>query len=122
MVETIIYCQKNYTIQDCSGCITTEELFETAKSFFGASHTPYVIWDFSFAHMINITPQTFQKLVSIWIKQRARRGGGKTAIIAPVDLEYSFSKMFETIPTLKKATFKTRVFGSLGEAKQWFFE
>jgi len=122
MIETIIYPKKKYTIQECSGYLTTEELFETAKSFFGCSHTPYVIWDFSFAQMINITLQTFQKLVSIWIKQRARRGGGKTAIIAPVNLEYGFSKMFKTIPALKKASFETRVFGSLGEAKQWFFE
>jgi len=122
MIETIIYPKKKYTIQECSGHITTEELFETAKSFFGVSHTPYIIWDFTFARMINITPQTFQKLVSIWTKQRARRGDVKTAIIAPVNLEDGFSKMFETIPALKKASFDTRVFGSLGEAKQWFFE
>ena len=122
MIETIIYPKKRYTIQECSGYITTEELFATAKSFFGVSHTPNIIWDFSVAQMINITPLTFQKLVSIWMKQRARRGGGKTAVIAPVDLAYGFSKMFETIPALKKASFETRVFGSLGEAKQWFLE
>ena len=122
MIETHIYPKKKYTIQECSGNLTKEELFETAKSFFGTSHTPYIIWDFSFAQMINMLPQTFQKLVSIWIKQRARRGGGKTAIIAPVDLGYGFSKMFETMPGLKKASFEMGVFESLVEAKQWFLE
>ena len=122
MIETIIYPKKKYTVQECTGDITTEELLKTAQSFFGGSHTPYVIWDFSFAQMINISPDTIKRLIRIWIKQRARRGGGKTAIIVPVNLEYSFSKMFETLRELNKATFETKVFGSLEEAKQWFFE
>ena len=122
MIETVIYPKEKYTVQECSGDITKKELFETAQSFFGGLYTPNVIWDFSSAQMIDITPHNINKLVSIWIKQRVRRGGGKTAIIAPAALEYSFSKMFETIPELKKASFETRVFGSLKEAKQWFFE
>lgn len=122
MIETIIFPKKKYTIQECFGDITTEELLETAQSFFGSAHTPYVIWDFSIAQMINISPETIKRLVVIWNKQRARRGYGKTAIIAPAALEFSFSKMFETIPKLNNASFETRVFGSLGEAKQWFSE
>jgi membrane glycosyltransferase len=122
MIKTIIYPKKNYTIQECTGNITTEELLATAQSFFGGSHTPYVIWDFSLAQMINISPETIKRLVVIWNKQRARRGGGKTAIIAPAYLEYSFSKMFEIITNLNKDSFEMRVLGSLGEAKQWFFE
>ena len=122
MVKTIIYPKKKYTVQQCSGNITTEELLGTAQSFFGGAHTPYVIWDFSLAQMINMSPATMKRLVVIWNKQRARRGGGKTAIIAPAYLEYSFSKMFEALSNLNKDSFETRVFGSLGEAKQWFIE
>lgn len=122
MIETIIFPKKQYTVQDCSGYITTEELFETAESFFGISYTPYVIWDFSNAKMVDISPENIVKLASLWTKQIALKGGGKTAIIAPADLEYSYSQMFETIPELKKASFKTRVFGSIGDAKQWFLE
>jgi membrane glycosyltransferase len=122
MIETIIFPKKKYTIQECFGDITKEELLETAQSFFGGAHTPYVIWDFSFARMINLSPNTIQRLVDIWNKQRARRGGGKTAIIAPAYLEYSFSRMFETIPELNNVSFEMKVFGSLGEAKQWFSE
>ena len=121
MVETIIYCQQNFTVQECTGEITQEELIDTAQSFFGGSHTPYVIWDFSLAHMINISPQTIKRLVIIWIKQRARRGSGKTAIVAPSNLEYGFSNMFETMSELNTAPFETRVFGSLEKAKQWLF-
>jgi membrane glycosyltransferase len=122
MIETIIFPKKKYTIQECFGDITKEELLETAQSFFGGAHTPYVIWDFSFARMINLSPNTIQRLVDICNKQRARRGGGKTAIIAPAYLEYSFSRMFETIPELNNVSFEMKVFGSLGEAKQWFSE
>ncbi|MBN2323946.1 MAG: hypothetical protein JXQ30_09435 [Spirochaetes bacterium] len=122
MIETIIFPKKNYTIQECFGDISTEELLETAQSFFGGVHTPYVIWDFSFAQMINLSPGTVKRLVDIWDKQRARRGGGKTAIIAPAYLEYSFSQMFETVTELTKSSFETKVFGSLGEAKEWFRE
>lgn len=121
MVETIIYCQQNYTLQECTGLVTNKELLDTAQSFFGGSHTRYVIWDFSVAQMINISPETIQKLVAIWLKQKARRRGGKTAVVAPADLEYSFSNILDTISELNEAPFETRVFRSLEDAKQWLF-
>ena len=122
MIKTIIFPKKKYTVQECFGNLTTEELLETARSFFGGVHTPNIIWDFSLVRMINISPETIERLVDIWIKQNARRGGVKTAIIAPVDLEYSFSLLFGSISELNKATFETKIVSSLGEAKQWFFE
>ena len=119
MIETIIYNRQDLTIQECTGEVTKEELLDTAQSFFGGSHTLYIMWDFSFAHMTNISPQAFKQLVDIWQKHGYSRGGGKTAIVAPASLEHSFSSMFETIIESSEAPFETRVFGSLEEAKQW---
>ena len=110
---------QNFTIQECNGEITTEELLDTAQSFFGIAHTPYIIWDFSLAHMTNISPQVFKQLIDIWQKQGYCRGRCKTAIVAPSDLEHSFSSMFNTIIELWKAPLETRVFASLEKAKQW---
>lgn len=122
MIKTIIFPKKNYTVQDCSGNLTTEDLLETARSFFGSSHTPYVIWDFTLARMINISPNTIKKLIVIWSEHNKRWGGGKIAIMVPTALEYSFSQMFESIPELEKANFETKIVSTLGEAKQWFAE
>lgn len=122
MIETIIFPKKKYTIQECFGKVTTEELLETARSFFGGVHTKNIIWDFSLVQMTNISPETIKRLVDIWIKRNARRGGVKTAIIAPANLAHSFLKTFGTMSELNKATFKTKIVSSLGEAKRWFFE
>lgn len=81
MIETIIYCQQHLTIQECTGEVTKKELLDTAQSFFGGSHTLYRIWDFSFAHMINISPQAFKQLVGIWQKQGYAKESAKTAIV-----------------------------------------
>lgn len=122
MIETIIFPKKNYTVQECFGTITTEELLDTARSFFGGMHTPHVIWDFSIAEMVNISPQTVQKLAITWSKQSPRRAGCKMAIIVPPELQYSYSTMFESMPELQKANFETKIVSSLGEAKEWFSE
>jgi hypothetical protein len=122
MIETIIYNRQDLTVQECNGKITNEELLETAQSFFGIPHTVYVIWDFSFAHLSDFSPQTIQKMVAIWLQQIPCSECNKIAIVAPENLEHSFSSMFTAIVELRKAPLKTSVFGSLEKAKQWLFK
>jgi hypothetical protein len=121
MIETIIYNRQDLTIQECNGKITNEELLETAQSFFGRPHTVYIVWDFSFAHLSDFSPQTLQKVVAIWLQQIPCCESNKIAIVAPENLEHSFSSMFKAILELCKAPLNTNVFGSLEEAKQWLF-
>jgi len=122
MIETIIFPKKKYTVQECCGELTTYELLETASSFFSSTHTPNVIWDFSLAQLVNISPNAIKQLVFIWSEQNTRWGGGKIAIVAPLDLQYTFSMIFESVPELEKANFETKIVSSLGEAKEWFSE
>ena len=119
MIETIIYNRLNLTIQECKGTITNKDLLDTAQSFFGNPHTFNVIWDFSFAHLTDISPQTINELVSIWLEQSACSGCCKTAIVAPANLEYGFSNMFKAISDMVETTLEAKVFESLGEAKHW---
>jgi len=121
MIETIIYCQKNYTLQECNGEITTEELLDTAQSFFGIAHTPRIIWDLSLAHMTNISPQAFKQLIDIWQKQGYSSRRCKTALVAPESLEHSFSSVFNALIESSRASLNMRVFGSLDKAEQWLF-
>jgi hypothetical protein len=121
MIETIIYNRQDLTIQECNGKITDVELLETAQSFFGRPHTVYIVWDFSFAHLSDFSPQTIEKIVAIWLQQIPCSECKKIAIVAPENLEHSFSSMFKAILELCKAPLNTNVFGSLEEAKQWLF-
>ena len=122
MIETIIFPKKKYTVQECCGELTTEELVETARSFFGSTPTPNVIWDFSFARLVNISPNAIKKLIIIWSEQNNKWGGGKIAIVVPFEFQHRFTVMLESGPELEKANFITKVFSTLVEAKQWFFE
>ena len=121
MIETIIYNRQDLTIQECNGEITSEELLDTAQSFFGIAHTPYIIWDLASAHMTNISPHAFKQLIDIWQKQGYSSGSCKTAIVAPESLEHSFSSIFNTLIESCRVPLITRVFGSLDLAKQWLF-
>ena len=122
MIETIIYPKRKYTVQECSGDITTKELFDTAQSFFGDLYTPNVIWDFSKASLADI-PSDFVRQSSEMVKRLGvARRNGKSAVIASSDLEFGLARMFQIMTDNGEIPFKIKVFRYFGEATQWLFE
>ena len=81
--------------------------------------TLHVLLDFSLARMVNISSQVIERVVSIARKRGSTRHGGKTALVAPDNIEYGMSRMYQMIAELKKVPYEIQVFRSLEEAKQW---
>jgi hypothetical protein len=122
MIETTVDKSQNLTIHKCSGSLTEQEILDTSKSFYGGNPTLYTLWDFSNSSFDKISNEFLREMLSIVQRSGSRRQGGRTAVIAPSDLEYGMARMFQIMSDTDDFPFETRVFRSNDEAKQWLLE
>jgi hypothetical protein len=122
MIETTVDNQHNLTTHKCSGNLTEKELLDTIKSFYNGSPTLNTLWNFSDASISSISTETVKKIFPMVLNLGSRRQSGKSAIVAPSDLEYGMARMFQTMAEINDFPFVKRVFRSMEEAKQWLFQ
>ena len=122
MIETTIDEKQNLTIHKCSGDLNEQELLDTIESFYGDNPTLYSIWDFSNSSFDKISNEFLRQMFSIVQKVGSNRQGGRTAVIAPSDLEYGMARMFQIMSNTNDFPFKIKVFRYFGEASQWLLE
>jgi hypothetical protein len=122
MIETIVYKKKGLTVHKCSGSLTEQEFRNAIQSFYKDPSTQNLLWDFSGASMDLISPAFVRQLHSMVRKLGSARRGGKTAIVAPKDLEFAMARMFQIMSDTNDFPFKIKVFRYYGEASQWLLE
>jgi len=121
MIETTVDKSQNLTIHKCSGSLTEQELVDTIESFYGGNPTLYTLWDFSNSSFDKISNEFLRQMFSIVQRGGSSRKGGKTAVIAPSDLEYGMARMFQIMSDTNGFPFEVKVFRYYGEASQWLF-
>ena len=119
MIETIVDEKQNLTIHKCSGNLTEQEILDTIHSFYDGDPTLYTLWDFTNASMSGISPRAITKMFALIQKLGPGRRGGKTAVVAPEDLEYGMARMFQIMSDVNDFPFKIKVFRYFGDASQW---
>jgi len=97
-------------------------MFNTILSFLKETPTHYELWDFTSASYPNISIEDLREFSFIARKYGSSKQGGKTAIVAPKDLEYGLSRMFKTMTEIVEVPFEVHVFRSLDEAMLWLFD
>jgi len=119
MIKTTVDTEHDLTIHKCSGSLIEQELMDTIESFYGGNPTLYTLWDFSNASFDKISNEFLRQMFSIVQRGGSSRQGGKTAVIAPSDLEYGMARMFQIMSDNDAFPFKIKVFRSYDEASQW---
>jgi hypothetical protein len=77
------------------GTLSFNEALDTLHDFYQKSPTKNLLWDFSDASFDNISSWNLKKLTD-YVKQYGHlRIGGKTALVAPNDLERGLLQMLE---------------------------
>jgi hypothetical protein len=122
MVETLVDKQHDLTIHIYSGNLTGYELLNTIQSFYEDSPSLYTLCDYSDASMDCISPAYVRELHSMVRKLGSARRGGKTAVVAPEDLEYGFARMFQIMSDENGFPFRIKVFRRYEEAMMWILE
>ena len=111
------------TIYIAKGSLSAEEVREVIRDFY--EHGPIsrnVLWDLSQAVLIDISAEDVRQIAHVPRQSLELRKGGKTAIVAPSDLAFGLSRMYQTSTQPKPLPFEVQVFRDSEAAHKWLAE
>jgi hypothetical protein len=116
LILSNVILDRDLTIHTCHGTITTDQILDRIRIFYGGNPSRSVIWDMSDGNCSQISSDQVSALSVEVIKVAHSRAGGRTAIVAPVDLAYGLSRMYQVYAETRHHTSAIRVFRSFDEA------
>lgn len=81
------------TVVKAIGTIIPGELLSALEEFYTYNPTKFIIWDLTEASAIQLKSKYIEQIVKLVSRYKSSRPGGKTAIVAPGDLEFGVSRM-----------------------------
>ena len=102
--------------------MTIQEIIEYVNRFYKSSPTLKSLWDFTNATIDYLIADDMRTLFKLTNAMGSVREGGKTALVAPTDLGYGLSRMFQIMADTEDFPFNINVFRTLKEANQWLLE
>lgn len=118
-IETTRDADQNLTIHVVIGSVSEKEMHRVLEDFYDGQPTALVLWDMSQAELAHVTAEMLQKFVRKAAKLGVRRRGGRTAVVAPADLQYGLGRMSETFAEIESTPFNYCVFRSRQDAMHW---
>ncbi|HUL29981.1 MAG TPA: hypothetical protein VLZ03_05950 [Thermodesulfobacteriota bacterium] len=118
-IETTRDQERNLTVHVVTGPVSEQEMYGTLEEFYKREPTALLLWDLSKADLSWVTPNMLQRFVRKAVKLGARRRGGRTAVVAPEDLQYGLGRMTEAFVESESAPFSFHVFRSRQDALSW---
>jgi len=109
MIETTFHKDNDLSIIKCSGRLNEEEIRDTVQSFYKRP-TKNLIWDLSEASAEDISPEYVRWIQGLVKRLSVSRQGGKTAFVAPKDLEYGMARVFQILSDKEVFPLKVGVF------------
>ena len=119
MIKTTVDTQHDLTAFKCSGNLKEQEFLDSIHSFYEGSPTKHTLWKFVGLSAKSISTDTLKRIFEMIHSYGNSRQGGRTAIVAPLDLEYGLGRMFQIWTDNKSFPFEIEIFRTLDEAKQW---
>ncbi len=81
-----------------------------------------VIWDFTGMDFQDTSNREIQLFTETLASTSAKRGGEKSAIVAPQDFQYGMMRAFEVFAEIASLQIHFRVFRKIADAKKWLSE
>jgi hypothetical protein len=110
---------KNLTIHTISGPVSEVEMYRALKGEVGQEPTALALWDMSLADVSHVTPHVLRKFIKKAAELGATRLGGKTAVIAPEDLQFGLARMSVAFSEMESALYQLQAFRNRDNAFQW---
>ena len=111
---------RHLTIFTCKGNLSYTEIIEAMKRFYKgivAPPTKKVLWDISSASVSSITAAQVTKIADLSIENEDVMTGGKTAVVAPEDVDFGLARSFAAQTIGERRDFM--VFRTNDEAAEW---
>jgi hypothetical protein len=120
MVESRSDPARGLTEYICTGVVDRAEIMDAVSSFYADTPTPNVLWDLGDANVSALSAADVEVLAQHTVERAHSREEGKTAIVAPKDMGFGLSRMFQTFADLASHQAAVRVFRTHDEAIAWF--
>lgn len=108
------------TVMKAFGTIIFKELMSVLQEFYTHNPTKFVVWDLTEASAAQIRSTDIDQIINFVSQYSRLRIGGKTAIVAPRDLEFGIGRMIDISAEIKEFQFKIEVFRKHLDAANWF--
>ena len=118
-IETTRDADRNLTTHVVMGSVSEKEMHGVLEDFYDGQPTALVLWDMSQAELAHVTAEMLQKFVRRAAKLGVHRRGGRTAVIAPEDLQFGLGRMSETFAEIESTPYSYCVFRSRQDAMHW---
>lgn len=114
---------KDLTKLTATGHITITDVVNSIRTFYeGDNVTNNVLWDLTDCKAKEIQSSELENIVTLRKEFAHLRDGGKTAILAPADIEFGMARMVELMTQFKEELIETRVFRTMKDLNQWLSE
>lgn len=107
------------TVFSVVGAATFEEIWEQTRIFLNDKPTRLVLWDFTEGTVALISSEEAERIAALGSNIRPNIKGGKAAFLAPKDIDFGISRMFQVFSEIKNFTFEIEVFRDMSTAQEW---
>jgi hypothetical protein len=114
---------KNLTIYTLTEELALDEIHSAIKSFWEAHElTMKALWDVRLAKLNNLKSSDMENVAAIigqYAHRFEERNAGKTAVVAPTDLQYGLSRILGTFYEIEDFPTQLKIFRDMDEAITW---
>jgi hypothetical protein len=114
--------QADLTVYTMVGRASAEQVRDVILKFYDGNVTLNVLWDLSKSDVSHLTSSEIHTVAQTPRRFSNIRSGGKTAIVAPADITFGLTRMYEFLTGVQDLPFETRTFRSTTEAYEWLLE
>ena len=114
--------QKDLTVFTVVGEVDSGEILNEIRKFYEGEVTKYILWDLSESDVSKLTSSDVQKIAFTPPEYSKKRIGGKTAMVAPKNITFGLSRMYEMMKENQNLPFPTMSFRTCKEAYKWLLE
>ena len=118
-IKTIKDGKQDLTVHEATGLISEADMYEAQQKFFKKDPTTLLLWDMSEADVSLLTSDFLRKIVQKAGQLGVLRQRGRTAVVAPEDLQFGLARMSGVFSEMESASYSFCPFRTREEALQW---
>jgi hypothetical protein len=111
--------EHDLTVLRSRGRLRRERLVERLKDFYVHHPTRRLLWDLTDASLADLTREDAKAILATAMAHCDSRRAGRTAIVAPGDLEFGMCRMYGIFAELRDHPVAHGVFRGEAEARAW---
>ncbi len=101
------------------GTVTAKESVNAVQGYYAGHITKNVIWHLSPGSTKYLTSSDLRDISDLIFAHAHVRAGGKTAFVAPADLEYGMCRMLCAFAEFSRIPLEVEIFRTLSQAAEW---